>query len=148
MEAEVERLARLQVEAELDLYVFYIAGEARGPVVDEVRIGASKRGIGGASYKNFLKMFRLYRARPIVAHVELVVSSEATVRRLKAAVQIQLVEDWRKISELFWRVPPAEAKEIVARVIADEEIKVLTSGEADALEVKRFNQLMDRFAGG
>jgi hypothetical protein len=139
----IERLARLKVEAELDLQIFYIIGDANGPLADEVRIGFTKR----AAYPDYRKKFQLYRSRKIQEHVAICISGEGTARRIKAAIQIRLIEDWRKISERWWKVTDAEIQTMMKDIIETEEIKVFSDEEADALEVNEFGRIMAKFAG-
>jgi len=139
----VERLARLQIEAELDFQIFYIIGDANGPLSDEVRIGFTKRN----AYADYRKKFQLYRSRKIKEHVAICVSGEGTARRIKAAIQIRLIEEWRKISERWWKVTEEEIQSMMREIIETEEIKVLSEAEAEALEQKKLLALMDKFSG-
>ena len=140
---KVAKLARIQIEQELDLQIFYIIGDANGPLADEVRIGFTKR----AAYPDFRKKFQLYRSRKIQEHIAICIAGEGTARRIKAAIQIRLIEDWRKISERWWKATDKEIQDMMRDIIESEEIRVLSDDEADALEVKKLGAVMDRIAG-
>lgn len=140
---KVAKLARIQVEQELDLQIFYIIGDAAGPLADEVRIGFTKR----AAYPDFRKKFQLYRSRKIQEHIAICIAGEGTARRIKAAIQIRLIEDWRKISERWWKATDKEIQDMMRDIIESEEIRVLSGSEADAMEAKKLGELMDRIAG-
>lgn len=124
--------------------MFYVIGDRDGPLKDEVRIGYTSLG----AYRSFKKNFALYRSRKILAHVEMILIGEAAARMIKAEIQLRLIEDWRKISERWWKVTDDEIKAIVGDVISSEGIRVLQQDEATEMLANKFSALMDRMARG
>ena len=123
--------------------MFYVMGDADGPLCDEVRIGYTKRG----AYRGFKEKFALYRSRKIIAHVEMCLAGEAAVRRLRAALHLRLIEDWRKISDRWWNIAGLSVRALVDEIVEAEGLKILSRKEAEAILQERFNRIMDKVAG-
>lgn len=141
--ANIEKLARIQVEKELELRVFYAVGDECGPLEHEFSFGISgRRNLAGA-----IETAQRWRSEKLIVHFQHVIRGEGTLLRLKNDVETKLrAEGWHKRGS-WWRGAGDVARFIVSDTAAEGGIPLLTEAEAVELEQQRLCELMDRFSG-
>lgn len=141
--AAIEKLARIQVERELELRVLYAVGDEAGPLANEISLGvASRRSLAGA-----LEIAQRWRSEKLMVHFQHVIQGEAVLLRLRAAIEDEWRKDGRAKRGSWWRVGAYDVARGVRMIAESETVPLLTEQDAVEMEEKRFMALMEKFSG-